>query len=107
MPDDDTDCSHCGETIPGQPIWWAPSHDRLAYLEEARDLGWFAHAPEAPLCRDCEARFRSLKAGSSTGVSFGDSNDQLDTELDPEQNELTEFLDELDLDAFRDKGMEH
>ena len=107
MTNDETACSHCGESPEGGVAWWAPSNERLAYLEEARDLGWFATAPEAPLCRDCEAELRNLRDTNSTGVWFGDSEDELDTELDSKRNELTDFLDELDLDAFREKGMEH
>lgn len=97
--DDATDCARCGEAIRRRVMWWMPNLDRLDYLKTERGLGWFANAPEAPLCMDCWDRVDDLSEFLDTGAS------QVPGEGDPNENALTEFLDEVDIDEFRDAKM--
>jgi len=73
---------------------------REAYLREVRDLVWFAHRARAPLSVGCEYEVRQLKEQLNTDVHGWEET------RESHQNDLTEFLDELDIDTFEDVGME-
>jgi len=94
---DATACAGCDETI-RNPAWWTPNLDPGEYLESERGLvlGNYPHQPEAPLCAECSRELEALKERYATGAS------SVPTEEGANENPLTEFLDEIDIDAFRD-----
>jgi hypothetical protein len=87
-------------SIRSDPVWWEPSVGRLQYLRRETELlpSDYPNDPAAPLCLGCSREIQILKGRYDTGLPASVGTD------DPNQNELTEFLDELDIEAFRDSG---
>lgn len=91
-------CAACDDPA-ADGEWWVPSSGRLMYLTVHCGLEQGdADGPKARLCTACARDLETLISEQVTGV-------RTPTQSEPLDNDLTAFLDRVDVEEFRDAGV--
>jgi hypothetical protein len=99
MTDDVPDtCASCGKQIRGRPSEWNLDPEWRMYLEDERDLGWFANAPVVICCPGCKDDLDRLENSLSEQRAYGN-----DADTETAEAKLHAELDGLDLDCIVDQ----
>lgn len=99
MTDDLPDtCARCGDPIRGQRSQWLLDPEWRMYLEDERDLRWFANAPVVICCSSCKYDLDGLENSLSEQRAYGS-----DADAEGVEAKICAELDDLDLDCIVDQ----